>query len=236
LKKYFLAIILMCVVVAASGCSMYGTGSGTLTNETKSVNGVNQVYLDGIGTLVIQQGDKESLTIVAEDNIINHIESNVNGNKLELKYDSITPTPTKPVKYYLTIKDLNSLSLSGAGKAESNGLKTDNLTLTIKGAGEVEMSNVDLNVLTVNIDGAGEVEMDGRTNEQTVTINGAGEYDADELQSNIATITINGAGEGTLNVSKILNAFINGAGNIKYIGNPQLNKHTSGVGSIKQIT
>lgn len=235
MKKYFLAIILLCVVVAASGCSMQGTGSGKLVNQTKSVSGVNQVSLDGIGTLIIQQGDQESLTIEAEDNIMPHIQSNVNGNRLELKYDTNTPSPTKTVKFYLTLKDPNTISLSGAGKVESTGLKTSSLTLSINGAGEGNMSGLDLGKLTVNISGAGRVVMAGKTTEQTVTISGAGEYFARELQSNTATMTINGAGKGTLNVSGIFNAIINGGGEINYLGNPQLNQQINGAGSIKQI-
>ncbi len=235
MKKYFLTIILLCVVVAASGCSMQGTGSGKVVNQTKSVSGVNQVSLDGIGTLIIQQGAQDSLTIEAEDNIIPHIQNNVNGNKLEIKYDTNTPTPTKTVKYYLTLKDLNTISLSGAGKVESTGLKTSSLTLSINGAGEGNMTGLDLSKLTVNISGAGKLIMAGKATEQTITISGAGEYFARELQSNIATITINGAGKGTLNVSGTLNAIINGGGEINYLGNPQLNQQINGAGSVKQV-
>jgi len=151
---------------------MQGTGSGKVVNQTKSVSGVNQVSLDGIGTLIIQQGDQESLTIEAEDNIIPHIQSNVNGNKLELKFDTNSPTPTKTVKFYLTVKDLNTISLSGAGKVESTGLKTNSLTLSINGAGEGNMSGLDLSKLTANISGAGKLAMSGKTTEQTIIILG----------------------------------------------------------------
>lgn len=72
-KKNVLAAFLLCLAVAASGCTTHGTGSGNVANQIKSVQGVNQVSLDGIGTVILHQGNQESLTIEAEDNIIPHI-------------------------------------------------------------------------------------------------------------------------------------------------------------------
>lgn len=236
MKTYVLAIFILCAIIAASGCSMSGTGSGKVINQTKSAGGVNQVSLDGMGTLIIQQGNNESLTVEAEDNIAPHIQSNINGNKLEIKYDSNTPTPTKDVKFYLTVKDVNSVTISGAGKVETSGLKTNSLTLSINGAGNGNMAGLDLNKLTINISGAGKLIMAGKATEQTITISGAGEYSARDLQSTTTTLTINGAGKGTVNVSNILNAIINGGGEINYIGNPQINQQINGAGSVTKIT
>lgn len=236
MKKYVLTAMILCILVAASGCTMHGTGSGNVINQTKDVAGVNQVSLNGIGTLVVQQGNQESLNIQAEDNIVPHIQSNIDGNKLDLSYDTNTPTPTKDVKFYLTVKDINTISVSGAGKVESSGIKTDSLTISLNGAGEDNMTGLDLNKLTVNLSGAGKITLAGKTNEQTVTISGVGEYLARELQSKTTTLTINGAGKGTVNVSTILNAIINGSGEINYLGNPQVSQQINGAGSIKQIT
>lgn len=236
MKKYILAGFLLCLVVAASGCSTQQTGSGNVINQTKSVKGVNDVSLDGTGTLIIQQGNQESLTIQAEDNIIPHIQSNVNGKKLSLSYDTNTPIPTKTVKFYLIVKDLSSISISGAGKVETGGLKTQNLVISTNGAGEGNMSSLNINKLTVNLSGAGKMTMAGTATDQTITISGAGEYLARDLKSQSATITINGAGKGTLNVSNILKAIINGSGDISYLGNPQVSQQINGAGTVKQIT
>jgi hypothetical protein len=235
-KKYILAAIILCFVVAASGCTTQQTGSGNLINQTKSVKGVNDVSVDGTGTLIIQQGNQESLTIQAEDNIIPHIQSNVNGKTLSLSYDTNTPIPTKTVKFFLTVKDLSSISISGAGKVESSGFKTKNLIVSINGAGEGNMSGLNINKLTVNLSGAGKMTMAGTTTDQTITISGAGDYQARDLKCQSATITINGAGKGTLNVSNMLKAIINGSGDISYLGNPKVSQQINGAGSVKQIT
>jgi hypothetical protein len=237
-KKYGITVFLICMAVAAAGCStnVHGTGSGNVINQTRSVQGVNQVSLAGTGTVLVIQGNQESLTIEAEDNILPHIVSSVNGNKLDVSYDNTTPSPTKPVKYHLTVKDLSSLTLSGAVKVETSGFKTQSLVVSINGAGEGNMSGLEGKNLTVTLSGAGKMNIAGTATDQTITISGAGDYQAGSLKSQTTTITINGAGKGTLNVSTILNATINGTGDISYLGNPQVNRQINGAGTVRKIT
>ena len=237
MKKYIFAALVILAVVAASGCTTQGTaGSGNIVNQSQNVSGFNQVSVDGSGTLIITQGDKESLTIEAEDNILPNIKTSVNNNVLNIRHVNYTVVPTKPVKYYLTVKDLNSITYSGGGKIQSNGLKTNSLTININGAAEGNLTNLNVNTLKIIITGAGKLFMSGTANNQDISISGAGEYNANGLTSKTATITITGAGKGTVKVSSSLNAIINGAGDIYYIGNPQVTKQLNGAGTIKQIS
>ncbi|MCZ3367003.1 MULTISPECIES: head GIN domain-containing protein [Methanobacterium] len=236
MKKYIIAALVILAVVAASGCTWQGTnGSGNVVNQSKNVSGFNQVSVDGAGTVIITQGDKESLTVEAEDNIMQYITTNVSNNVLNIRITNPV-VPTKPIKYYLTVKDLNSISYSGGGKIQSNGLNTNSLTININGAGEGSLSNLNVKALKIIISGAGKLTMSGTANNQDISISGAGEYNAGDLTSKIATITISGAGRGTVKVSNSLNAVVNGAGQISYIGNPQVTKQLNGAGSIKQVT
>jgi len=237
-KKYVLTVFLVCLAMAAAGCitNIHGTGSGNVINQTSSVQGVNQVSLEGTGTVLLSQGNQESLTIEAEDNIIPHIVSSVKGNRLSVTWDNTSPSPTKPVKYYLTVKDLSSITLSGAVRLETSGFKTRRLDVSMNGAGEGNMSGLDINNLTVTLSGAGKMNMAGTATDQTITISGAGDYQAGDLKSQTTTITIHGAGKGTLNVSAMLNVTINGSGDISYLGSPQVNRQINGAGTVRQVT
>ena len=236
LKKYVILALFICVIIAVSGCTLNGWGSGNVINETKNVKGVKQVSLEGFGNIVLQQGNQESLRIEAEDNIMPHIQSKVDGDKLTITYDTNTPTPTKDVTYYLTVKDLNSISISGAGKIQSNNFKTNTLDIILTGAGEGNLNGLNVKKLTVNMSGAGKLILSGKATEQTVNISGAGDYQARELESKTATITIGGAGSSIVNVTDLLNAVISGVGDIEYTGNPKVNKQISGTGNIQKIT
>lgn len=237
MKKYILLAFLLLVVVAVSGCiGTQNTGSGNVINQTKNVSGFNQVLLNGTGTLVITQGDKESLTVEAEDNVISHINTEANNNQLNISFQGNVPLPTKPIKYYLTVKDLKSIDIQGAGQIESGGLKTDNLTMKVNGAAQGNITNLNVNLLTIIIEGAGRINLAGNANNQTINISGAGNYNAGNLTSRTATISINGGSRTTLRVSDLLNVIINGGGDISYIGNPKVTQQINGGGNIKQIT
>ena len=59
-------------------------GSGYVISESRRVRGVDGVSLSGVGRLVIRQGRSESLVVIAEDNIIPLIRSEVVGGRLLL--------------------------------------------------------------------------------------------------------------------------------------------------------
>ena len=236
MKRYILVAILFCGIIAVSGCIGQNSGSGKLVNETKNVSGFNKVALNGTGNLIINQGNAESLTVEAEDNVVSNIKTEVNNNQLNIKFENLVVVPTKPVNYYLTVQNINSINISGAGKVQSNNLNSNNLNIEINGAGSGNITNLTASTLTIKINGAGKMDTTGNVNDQTINISGAGEYAAKDLMSKNSNISVDGAGKATVRVSDQLNAMINGAGAIYYIGNPQVTRQVNGAGSIQQIT
>ena len=237
MKKYLLLVLLFIGIVAVSGCiGTTNSGSGHVINQTRNVSGFNQINLDDTGTLIITQGNTESLTVEAEDNVMPQIKTQVSNNQLNININRANVIPTKSVKYYLTVKNISSININGAGQIQSSKLNTSDLTIKINGAGQGNLTNLTANSLTLTIDGAGRMNISGTTNNQTINISGVGEYVADNLNSKTTSITINGAGKATVRVSVLLNAVINGAGQILYIGNPQVNQKINGTGNVKQTT
>ena len=206
---------LLPVSLVVVGCATeQGYGSGNVTTETRSVSGFSEVALSGAGNLTIRQTGSESLTIEAEDNVIPYIDTTVENNRLTITTRNNIPTPTQPINYELTVKDLSALQLLGAGTIDASGLSINSLNATASGAGYMKVA--------------------GQVNSQDVTVLGAGNYQAPDLQSKQAKINISGAGNAVVNVSEKLDASISGAGSVEYIGNPTVNRNVTGVGSIRR--
>ncbi|MGZ7043097.1 MAG: head GIN domain-containing protein [Methanobacterium sp.] len=235
MKKYIIIVLLLLAVIAASGCTNQSTGSGKVINQTRDVASFNQIDFNGAGELIITQRDKESVTVQADDNLMNNIKTSVNNNKLTISFDNNMPVPTQPVKIYVTVKDLNSINVTGSGLVKSDNLNVNSLILTINGAGNSTLNNLNAQTLNITLSGAGTITTSGNVNEQNMQISGAGEYNAGNLTSKIATVTINGGGKSTVKVSDTLNAIINGAGQISYIGSPKVTQQISGVGNVNKI-
>src|SRR5919199_763917 len=158
-------------------------GSGNVVSESRNVSGFTEVALQSIGNLSIQQTGSESLTIEAEDNIIPKLRTEVNNGRLTIGVEPNTSIQTtKPINYKLTVKDLNALELSGAGRVDAENINTNNLKITNAGSGDVAAS-ISANNLNVTQRGSGDVKMSGKADSQDVNISGSGSYQAENLES-----------------------------------------------------
>ena len=214
-------------------------GSGHVITDKRNVSGFNAVSFSGIGEINLTQGESESLTIEAEDNIAPHFITEVKNNTLYIHEDqSATRSwlqPTRPVRFNLSVKNLNAFDLLGVGNIRSASLKADSLSISINGAGSIHLDRLDANALTANINGTGDVDIAGKVDQQNTHLSGTGSYRTPDLQSQSAAVDISGAGSATVWAQESLTAHISGAGTVAYYGHPQVNQSISGVGSIKGL-
>ena len=247
-NRNFLILCLVAAAVVLSACSITITrnpdadiritrGSGTLSSETRPVNGFDAVKIDGFGKLIITQGDTESLKIEAEDNILPHITSQVKGSTLYLGMDNnrwqSSFFPTESITFYLTVKDLRSIDLSGAAEIQIDSLETNDLELNVSGAGNVEIKTLTAQTLDVAYSGAGKCSLGGEVNKQNVRVSGLGNYSARDLRSQAASIKLSGAGTVEIWAEESLDINVSGAGNVEYWGTPRVSQDISGIGNIK---
>jgi hypothetical protein len=211
-------------------------GSGNIITEERDIKDFNKVTLTGVGNLFIEQGDEESLTIEAEDNIMPKIITQVKNGVLSIGFvGGPTPLPTEDIKFNLKVKDLNKIALTGTGIISCSKFETNDLEFDLSGAGEVNFKIAAGTVKTI-VSGFGTIILAGNADKQEVNVSGAGSYLTKDLVSRECDVTISGAGSATVNVSEKLNIVISGAGSVNYIGNPEINQKITGPGSIKNIS
>jgi hypothetical protein len=210
-------------------------GSGIKATETREVYGFDSVELAGVGQLIVRQNDAESLTIEGDDNIVPRIKTEVVGGKLVIGMEDERINPKLPIVYNVTVRDIKSLGLSGAGSVLANNLKADDLEAYVAGAGNMTLGNIESSNLRVSMPGAGYIVTSGNVDTQSVTISGAGRYRADELRSVRANVVTSGVGSALLWVTDTLSAVIDGVGSLQYYGSPQVRLHRSSMGSFTRL-
>ncbi len=190
-------------------------GSGNMIKETRAVSGYTKVDLAGFGDLTIDVNGSEGLTIEGDDNIVPLIETEVRGDTLHIGFkDRTLVQRVTRLHYALSAKQLEGLTVSGAGN--------------------VVVSNIDAPRMAVVTSGAGRISMNGKATDQTITLSGAGDFDGANLQGDKASVSMSGVGRALVNAGKMLDVNISGAGAVEYLGNPQVTQMISGVGSVKQ--
>lgn len=248
MRKQIILIAVLSIAVLLAGCTFYipsglqrmVTGSNVVIQENREVSEFNAVSLNGAGELTITQGEKESLVIEAENNLLPLIKSQVRNGVLVIDFDSEGPNavvrPTKSIKFDLSVKKLNSIVVAGAALVRSEGLKSDRLTVTVDGAGLVKLNGVEATEVLTTMNGTGSVELSGNVVRQVVTLNGLGNYETHDLNSKNALVTVNGAGGATLRADENLVVSINGAGSISFYGNPRVTQNIMGVGVVRRAS
>ena len=175
-------------------------GSGNIISESRELNNFTSITLLGSIDVNIKTSESNNCVVVADDNLIPYIKTEVVNNKLNISLNESYSSEEKLV-VNINTPYYDEVSLSGSGNINILDFKNNNLSLNISGSG--------------NITGNGEVET------LVVKINGSGNLMSKEIKSKSATMTINGSGYGEVFASDSIIAKINGSGNIKYFGNPE---------------
>lgn len=227
-----LIALLGTLLLAACGMGLV-VGSGSTETEEREISNVEGVTLASVGDLRITQGDEEKLVITGDGNVLPLITTEVRNGVLTIGSKSTLWVPViTRLRYDLTVRDLNSLHLSGAGNAEMDGLETGDLDLAVSGAGNLAIKNLQADQVTAHLSGVGNVELSGKAARQVVTLSGAGNYSGAELETGAADVSLSGLGNATVWATESLDATISGAGNIEYYGDPEVNSKVSGLGDV----
>ena len=253
-----IGLILATLVIMACGIGNARTvrGSGDVIEESRAVSGVSGVELSTLGNLTIELGDTESFRIEAEDNLMEHLETDVRAGTFRIKtQDRVRLDPTKPVNYYLTVKSLNSIKITSSGDIQAPDLEADKFSINISSSGDLEMGDLDAEMLTVRISSSGDVTMGelnansievditstgnlditgGRVETQNITISSSGNYTAQDMESDKADVMLSSAGSAYIWVEDDLKANLNSSGDLHYRGDATVNANTSSTGDVIQ--
>ena len=203
----------------------------------------SKLAFDVAGDVVIEQGDVCSLRIEGDQALIDKVNTNVADDTLSITFQSGEEGLKKlkwiekesKVQYFITVKSLKALTLSGAGNIHGDRLSGESLDLRHSGEGRLIFKNLKYDEIQVSLEGLGEIILDGEVQTQNVDLGGLGSYKAEDLKSLEANVLVSGAGTAQVWVEEDLNATLTGAGSILYKGQPTLEKSITGLGNIKPL-
>ncbi len=236
MKKLTLLPIIVLTALLLSSCNVFfPLDPGSQITESRPVSGFHEVRFTAAGELFITQGDTESLVIEAGKIIMPHITTEVNNGVLVIGMDNTrwSSSISRPMTFTLTVKDLNGISLSGAGNIESGEIKSTDMVISLSGAGNISVANLQADSVNSSLTGAGNISLTGAAPLQNVLLTGLGNYQADDLESNDVTVQVTGAGSATVWAVDSLDVEITGAGSVSYFGSPQVSQDVSGLGSVR---
>lgn len=236
-KNNIILVLSIAVAVFASGCRKGGLcvrGAGPVVSETRSLASFDKITLDGSADIYIAQDSVQSVTVQAQDNILDILETEVYNGHLKIGFDRNCVKNHEPVKVYLTVPNIWEVRVEGSGNIIGLGsINMSDLRFEIEGSGNIQFPLISANSLGVHISGSGDVNFAGEgASYLDIDINGSGNVRAYDLPVNNVAIDVDGSGDSRVHAIDNLDVRISGSGNVYYLGYPQITSHISGSGDI----
>ncbi len=184
--------------------------------------------------LMLTQGDKPMLSIVAKKGYMSEITTKVEGNQLIIKREN-RDQDREDVTIYLTLPRIEKIKINNDVKLNTtNMLKLEALEINVNG---VLSGNLAITTSSLNIESNGVLKLSAKGSADMLNLDMPGVGNADFLNLKVkkAQVEINGVGNATVDVEEYLDAVVNGVGKVDYKGNPQLKVKISGIGKVKEI-
>ena len=204
--------------------------------QQREVSGFNRVVFSAFGTLIISQGDRESLSIQSADNLLPLISSSVSGGTLTIEAArGVRFSGFPQATLTLIVKDLSAISLNGIGAIQAQALNSPALTISERGAGSISLTNLTAESLVIEQTGTGDLRLSGNATSQQLTLRGTGNYLAADLRSAQTTVMLEGRGNATIWATESLAIRTSGPGKLSYWGAPTLTQEKIGIGGIVSL-
>ena len=222
MKNVFLFSLVL--LVFASGCrEITGRrvrGSGEIKTEARTASSFNSVDVSGAIDVYVKQDSVSSVKVVADDNILEFIEVEVNGSTLEIYTQSgINLRPSDKIKVYVSNSTYKEFEVSGASSVRSeNQIKSsDAIHVEMSGASGGKLE-IDAPKVSVNVSGASHIDISGKTRDLEADASGASRIKCFDLLAENTNVEASGASHAEVHASVKIIPHASGASSVTYKG------------------
>jgi hypothetical protein len=223
-------------LVILAGCSNKIQGSGNVVQEDRNLEHFTEVVLSEEGDLFVDVDEQTHLVIEAEDNLQECLIADIENGVLDIKKapDNIQLNTTRPIRYYLTVTTLKSLTLKNSGDAEITTVNADQFQIKISGSGSLHIGTLNATHLDIALTSSGNLSIDnGQVETQDIVLSSSGKYDSANLVSQNASMRLSSSGDAAIHVLENLEVDLSSSGNVYYTGNPSIrNADSSSSGNV----
>jgi len=198
--------LLLLILAVATGYSQV-KGSEQVVKQDREVGSFSGIKVKSGIDLAVRQGTDNALVVEADENLQEYIISEVKEGVLHIyvKKNTNIMRSTK-MDAHVSVKDLESLSISGGGDVESvNRIASEDLAISISGGGDLKFE-FSANSTHCSVAGGGDVILEGECKEMKTSIAGGGDLVMDVSISSLA-LSMSGGGDAVIdggdNISEV---------------------------------
>ncbi len=172
-----IATVAGALALAGTACRVdINTGGETVT-ETFDVTDFTEVEVSSAFDVTIEIGDEPSVEIDLNDEVLDRLEVEQDGDRLRIGFDSGLFSISGPLEARIVTTDLTKVTFDGAVDASLDGLDAQQLDVELSGASQVT-GRGSVGVLVIDADGASQADFANTEVERAeVDVSGASSVD-----------------------------------------------------------
>jgi hypothetical protein len=234
LKIFLITLVSLTLIASCINGQIHKTvrGNGDVVKKDRNVESFDGIKVSSGVSVYLRQGDKESVTVEADENLHEYIITEVKGGVLHVYSDAIIRNAEKE-RVYVTMKEIHSLKTSSAGDIIGEApIKCEDVEIGVSSAGDIKLE-ITAKKVEVDISSSGNVRLTGEAETLNADLSSAGDLEAYEFKVKEADVTVSSAGDAKVYASERINARASSAGDITYKGDPKfVDAHSSSAGGI----
>src|SRR4051812_42449512 len=214
-------IIATLIAFFFSSCAMGIKGSGTITTENRAVTeDFKKIKVSNGIKVSVEQADKASITVEADDNLQEHIITKIENGVLKIETDenfNASETPVVKVKTPI----INVLSAdSGSEITSQNILITENINVKATSGSEINIE-VEADAIKIESKSGSSIEVNGKALKLETFSSSGSKIDAENLMTNEVTAKAESGSKTSVYPIVKLAAEASSGGDINYHKHPK---------------
>lgn len=237
ISKQFLGILFIATILTSCGADMFNRVNGdrnVVIKERKPQDNFSGIKVSTGIDLFISQGNSNSITVEADENLHDIIITEVQNDILKI-YSDKNIWKAKARKVFVTVENLRLLTAtSGSDVYSETIIKTDQISVAATSGADINIEINAQNVTTSATSGA-DIKISGTTTNHAANATSGSAIDAYNLKSENVIVKATSGADINIYASKKIEAKATSGGDVDYRGNPSVvhKKSTSG-GSISK--
>jgi hypothetical protein len=239
--KTKLNVVIGLLLIAFMSCGFgfsqfHVVGKGEVVSEKRTISKFVTISSSVSADIKFTQGEGTSLELRGQKNILDLLETRVEGNELIIEFkDNTSISTSKPIEIIIANPMLEALSIAGSGSfvAESK-VTSPKMDLNVSGSGDIAFGNLEAANIETNISGSGSMSLGGTSPCQklNVSISGSGKFASKQLRAENVEINISGSGNCKVYATGRIDAHVSGSGDVYYDGAAVIDAEVSGSGHV----
>lgn len=239
MKKTVVLLILLCWYVGINAQQVNDPNA-----QPREAKNFSRIHVSNAFDVYLNQGGEEAVAVSAsETKYRDRIRVEVKDQTLYISYDNEWKWSqgNKKLKAYISFKDIDQLSISGACDVFVAGtIKANKLDIHLSGASDLKGAGKDggrfeVPELKVDLNGASDATITGIADNVDIEASGASDFKGFDLITNNCNAHATGASDIKITVNKTLTAHASGASDVHYKGEAVITDlKTSGASSVSK--